>query len=212
MDGQLSEEVKEARNHDLLEVVNAHARRKHAELVGQRVEILCEGPSKTNALRLSGRTRANKIVVFEGGPRHVGRIFDVKVVHSSGFTLYGDVAPRRAAAAVNDGMPLPRCPRSRTRSANTWPRTPNRFRTAASPSRGARLPAPGAFPFFDFSMTYHDLSLKLVGVLLGLLIIGSHVFALLRENTVRRWLTALPRAYNFGVADPRRWTSSGPSA
>ena len=90
MDGQLSEEVKEARNHDLLEVVNAHARRKHAELVGHRVEIFCEGPSKTNPLRLSGRTRGNKIVVFEGGPRHVGQIFDVRIVHSSGFTLYGE--------------------------------------------------------------------------------------------------------------------------
>ncbi len=91
MDGQVSEEIKEARNQDLLEVVNAHARRKHAELVGQSVEILCEGPSKNNPLRLSGRTRANKIVVFEGGPRHVGQIFNLKIAHSSGFTLYGEI-------------------------------------------------------------------------------------------------------------------------
>ncbi len=49
-------------------------------------------------------------------------------------------------------------------------------------------------------MTYHDLSLKLVGVVLALLIIGSHVFALLREGTTRRWLTALPRSFPFGVA------------
>ena len=49
-------------------------------------------------------------------------------------------------------------------------------------------------------MTYHDLSLKLVGVLLSILLIGSHVFALLQEDKVRRWLTALPRAFKFGVA------------
>ena len=36
------------------------------QLVGTTVEILCEGPSKTNAARLTGRTRTNKIVVFEG--------------------------------------------------------------------------------------------------------------------------------------------------
>ncbi len=78
MDGQLSEEVKEARNQDLLAVVNAHAQAKHAALVGQRVEILCEGPSKTNPLRLSGRTPGNKIVVFEGHPRQVGQIFGVQ--------------------------------------------------------------------------------------------------------------------------------------
>lgn len=49
-------------------------------------------------------------------------------------------------------------------------------------------------------MTYHDLSLKLVGIVLALLIIGSHVFALLQEGMVRRWLTALPRSFTFGVA------------
>ncbi len=90
MDGQLSEEVKEARNQDLLSVVNAHAKAKHAALIGERVEILCEGPSKTNPLRLTGRTPGNKIVVFEGHPRQVGQVFEVQVVHSSGFTLYGE--------------------------------------------------------------------------------------------------------------------------
>ncbi len=100
LDGQLSEEVKEARNQDLLEVVNAHARRKHAELVGRRVEILCEGPSKTNAQRLSGRTPTNKIVVFEGRPRHVGQIFELNVVHSSGFTLYGEATGEEGEAAL----------------------------------------------------------------------------------------------------------------
>ena len=29
-------------------------------LVGRDVEILCEGPSRTNAARLMGRTRTNK--------------------------------------------------------------------------------------------------------------------------------------------------------
>ena len=45
----------------------------------------------------------------------------------------------------------------------------------------------------------YGLSLKLVGVLLGLLLVGGHVFALLREGAVRRWLAALPRSYNLGV-------------
>ena len=89
LDHQLSEETKEARNQDLLEVVNTHARARHAAMVGRRVEILCEGPSRTNPQRLGGRTRTNKIVVFEGRPRHIGQLFDVEIVHSSGFTLYG---------------------------------------------------------------------------------------------------------------------------
>jgi tRNA-2-methylthio-N6-dimethylallyladenosine synthase len=90
---QLSEQVKEQRNQDLLSVVNEHALAKYAPLVGQQVEILCEGPSKTDSERLMGRTRTNRIVVFDGDPqRHVGEIFDVKVTSHFGFTLFGDPA------------------------------------------------------------------------------------------------------------------------
>ncbi len=92
MEGQLDEAVKEARNQDLLDSVNAIARRKTDAFVGQKVEILCEGVSRNNPDRLSGRTRGNKIVVFEGAPRHVGQIFDVQITRSTGFTLYGDPA------------------------------------------------------------------------------------------------------------------------
>jgi len=92
MEGQLDEAVKEARNQDLLDSVNAIARRKTDAFVGKKVEILCEGLSRNNPDRLSGRTRGNKIVVFEGAPRHVGQIFDVQITRSTGFTLYGDPA------------------------------------------------------------------------------------------------------------------------
>jgi len=92
MDGQLSEEVKEARNKDLLDVINRHTRAKLDALIGHRVEILCEGPSKHNANRLTGRTRTNKVAVFEGAPRHVGQIFELNVVSATNSTLYGDPA------------------------------------------------------------------------------------------------------------------------
>src|SRR6185312_14913028 len=48
MAGQLSDEVKEARNQDLLTVVDRLARAKSEELVGTMQEVLCEGPSKHN--------------------------------------------------------------------------------------------------------------------------------------------------------------------
>jgi len=90
--GQVDEAVKEARNQDLLGLVNDLARAKNQALVGSTVEILCEGPSKTNAERLMGRTRTNKIVIIEGGPRHAGQLFDVRITRATGFSLYGDPA------------------------------------------------------------------------------------------------------------------------
>lgn len=88
---QLSERVKEERNQDLLALVNDHARKGYEVLVGTDVEILCEGPSKTTATRLTGRTRTNKIVIFEGNEeRMVGQIFPVRIHEFMNFTLYGD--------------------------------------------------------------------------------------------------------------------------
>jgi tRNA-2-methylthio-N6-dimethylallyladenosine synthase len=89
MSDQIDEGVKEERNRDLLRVVNESARCAGERLVGRDVEVLCEGPSKTNPARLMGRTGANKIVVFEGGAELVGEMVDVRVQQANGFSLYG---------------------------------------------------------------------------------------------------------------------------
>jgi tRNA A37 methylthiotransferase MiaB len=36
-----------------------------------------------------GRTRTNKVVVFEAGRDRIGEIFDVAIEHANGFSLYG---------------------------------------------------------------------------------------------------------------------------
>lgn len=98
MPGQIDERVKEQRNQDLLEVVNKSNRRILERLVGSRLEVLCEGPSKTNPARLMGRTRTNKIVVFPPSPKRrptgdgeelVGKLVDVRIERANGFSLYG---------------------------------------------------------------------------------------------------------------------------
>ena len=86
---QIDEHIKEQRNQDLLQIVNASTRRSGERLVGRNVQVLCEGPSKTNPSRLMGRTRTNKIVVFEGDPTLIGEIVDIKVQRANGFSLYG---------------------------------------------------------------------------------------------------------------------------
>jgi tRNA-2-methylthio-N6-dimethylallyladenosine synthase len=98
MPDQIDEHVKEERNQDLLEVVNKSNHRILERLVGGQVEVLCEGPSKTNHARLMGRTRTNKIVVFPPSPKRrptgeseelVGELVDVRIERANGFSLYG---------------------------------------------------------------------------------------------------------------------------
>jgi tRNA-2-methylthio-N6-dimethylallyladenosine synthase len=97
MPDQIDEQVKEQRNQDLLEVVNESNRRILKRLVGSQLEVLCEGPSKTNRARLMGRTRTNKIVVFPPSPKQttgesnelVGQLVNVRIERANGFSLYG---------------------------------------------------------------------------------------------------------------------------
>ena len=101
MTGQIDERTKEERNQDLLRLVNESTRRAGERLVGQRVEVLCEGPSKTNPARLMGRTRTNKIVVFEGDNELIGELVDIQIERANGFSLYG--TPIKVAHA--SGLP-----------------------------------------------------------------------------------------------------------
>jgi tRNA-2-methylthio-N6-dimethylallyladenosine synthase len=90
MDGQLEESVKEERNQRLLAVVDRLAIASNAAIVGTRQRVLCEGPSKNNAARLTGRTQQNKIVIFDGDPaRLTGQFLDIDIEESTGFTVFG---------------------------------------------------------------------------------------------------------------------------
>jgi tRNA-2-methylthio-N6-dimethylallyladenosine synthase len=92
MPDQLPAKVKEERNQQLLELMDEIAARRYRALVGTQMQILVEGPSKKNPARMTGRTRCNRIVVFEGSDRHRGQLMDVRIVRAGSFTLYGDPA------------------------------------------------------------------------------------------------------------------------
>jgi tRNA-2-methylthio-N6-dimethylallyladenosine synthase len=92
MPDQVPQTVKEERNHRLLDRINSIGRLRYERYLGRTIPVLVEGPSRKNAARLEGRTPTNKIVVFEGSPRHVGQLIDLKIVRTGAFTLYGDPA------------------------------------------------------------------------------------------------------------------------
>ena len=100
MTDQIDESIKEQRNHDLLELVNQSAARINQGLVGRTLEVLCEGPSKTNPSRLMGRTRTNKIVLFEGSDELVGELVEVRIARATGFSLYGMLLTTHARLAA----------------------------------------------------------------------------------------------------------------
>jgi tRNA-2-methylthio-N6-dimethylallyladenosine synthase len=92
MQDQVPQEVREERHARLLAQINELAQKKYDRFLDARVQILVEGPSRRNPARLEGRTRCNKIVVFEGSGRHIGQLMDLKIQRVGSFTLYGDPA------------------------------------------------------------------------------------------------------------------------
>src|SRR5438067_5533988 len=102
MEEQVEESIKEERNQDLLRVVDESARRAGERLVGRDLEVLCEGRSKTNPARLMGRTRTNKVVVFEGDEKLAGEIFEIRIQQANGFSLYGTPVLPTSRAASSD--------------------------------------------------------------------------------------------------------------
>ncbi len=81
--------TKKERNQALLRLQEEISRDEHKKQEGSEVEILVEGKSKTDPSRLSGRTRQNEIVVFEGSPELAGKIIRLRIVDSTPLTLFG---------------------------------------------------------------------------------------------------------------------------
>lgn len=93
MPDQVPQHVIEARHECLLKLMNEIGRRRYSRFIGRTVEVLVEGPSRKNARRLTGRTRCNKIVIFEGAAELIGQLVQVRVNEVGTFTLYGELVP-----------------------------------------------------------------------------------------------------------------------
>jgi tRNA-2-methylthio-N6-dimethylallyladenosine synthase len=83
--------VKAERNRRLLAVQEEISREEHAKLHGKDVEVLVEGPSKSDSSRLTGRARTNHIVIFPGPKSLAGRLVAVRVESSTPLTLFGQI-------------------------------------------------------------------------------------------------------------------------
>ncbi len=88
MPDQVPEEVKRNRIERLVEVVQRRARERNAARVGRIEQVLVEGPSRTDASLLRGRTRRNTTVNFVG-TSEPGSLVDVRIDDATSTTLRG---------------------------------------------------------------------------------------------------------------------------
>jgi tRNA-2-methylthio-N6-dimethylallyladenosine synthase len=107
----IPQEVKSRRNNELLELQNRISEQDSQRFLGERVEVLVEGPSDRakhrgeesgDIVQLTGRTPDDRIVVFDGNPRLVGEIIPVAVYDVSPHTLFGAVVTEHVRGA---GLP-----------------------------------------------------------------------------------------------------------
>jgi tRNA-2-methylthio-N6-dimethylallyladenosine synthase len=88
LDDQLPHAIKRQRMERLVELVQRRARDRAERFVGRTMEVLVEGPSRTDPTRLRGRTGHNKTVNFDGTAAP-GELVEVEVSNATSTTLSG---------------------------------------------------------------------------------------------------------------------------
>ncbi len=96
MADQVPEDVKRERMERLVEVVQRVAGERNASRVGRVEAVLVEGPSRTDATLLRGRTRRNTTVNFRGTSQP-GELVAVEIDGATSTTLRGTERARVAA-------------------------------------------------------------------------------------------------------------------
>ena len=86
---ELPHQVKRERMDRLVAAVQAHAAERAQRFVGRTMEVLVEGPSRTDPSKSRGRIRHNKTVNFTGLAQP-GEMADVEIASATSTTLAGD--------------------------------------------------------------------------------------------------------------------------
>lgn len=89
MQGHLDEAIKAERLEEILELQDGITLKKNQMLNETVQNVLVEGREKNSAI--TGRTRTNKIVVFEGSDELTGKLVDVKITKAMKHSLKGKV-------------------------------------------------------------------------------------------------------------------------
>src|SRR4051794_39950337 len=88
-DDQVPHDVQRERMGRLVELVQRRATERAQRFVGRTMEVLVEGPSRTDPAKLRGRTRHNKTVNFDGVAQP-GELVAVDIASATSTTLAGE--------------------------------------------------------------------------------------------------------------------------
>lgn len=91
MPNEVPQEIKHQRLLRLNEVQYEQALATNRRFENQVEEVLVEGKSKNNPEKLTGRTRTNRIVIFEGPETTVGQLVLVKIAQARTFNLLANL-------------------------------------------------------------------------------------------------------------------------
>ena len=92
MENQIPEDIKHERFNRLVEAVNENVIRGNKFYEGKTVEVLVEGPSKTDETKLMGRTRNGRLVNFSCEDKNlIGKLVNVKINRAQPFSLIGEI-------------------------------------------------------------------------------------------------------------------------
>jgi tRNA-2-methylthio-N6-dimethylallyladenosine synthase len=89
LDDLVSHDAKRERMEQLVEAVQRHATERAQRFVGRTMDVLVEGPSRTDPSKLRGRIRHNKTVNFPGVAA-AGDLTEVEIASATSTTLAGD--------------------------------------------------------------------------------------------------------------------------
>ena len=87
-----------ARLYRLQKAITQSARQISDSRLGTVQKVLVEGPSRKDALELTGRTECNRMVNFKGHPRLIGRMAEVTITAVNTHSLRGEVVQRGPCA------------------------------------------------------------------------------------------------------------------
>jgi tRNA-2-methylthio-N6-dimethylallyladenosine synthase len=91
-EAQVPDEEKFERLRYLNTVISEVSHKCNKRYLGGTYDVLVEGRSQRNPERLTGRTRTNKIVNFEGPDAFIGQLVDVKILAANPWALRGEIA------------------------------------------------------------------------------------------------------------------------